>query len=96
MIFIVYLLVSSFFCVCQNVKESAPEIKILEGDSITKNEGESLILTCEATGNPQPTLKWIKFNSDVNLSSKHIINDSILMYNNKLIYLHSIKSLDCD
>jgi hypothetical protein len=30
-------------------------------------------LTCEATGNPQPTLKWIKFNSDVNLSSKHII-----------------------
>jgi len=79
MLLIVFLLASSFFCVCQNIIESAPEIKILEGNRIRKIEGESLTLTCEATGNPQPKLEWMKYNSDGNLS-KHIINDSILMY----------------
>jgi len=58
-------------------KETGPVVKIKEGDKFTKKEGESIRLTCEATGNPEPAIKWEKYQND-SLPSRHSIQNNVL------------------
>ena len=46
-----------------------PEITV-HPEAKTKSEGENLTLSCNATGNPVPTISWTRDGSPVNQSSR--------------------------
>ena len=37
-----------------------PKISNMEGDSLAKELGEKVNVSCEVTGNPPPSVKWVK------------------------------------
>ena len=46
-------------------EESAPEASIRSGAQVEKSEGENVEIICDASGSPEPTVRWEKHGGDL-------------------------------